>query len=294
MEIKRLRLFRTVAETGNLRQAAELSGMSPGALSKSMKELQSELGVKLFTIAGRGLEITEGGRVVYRKSEDVIRGYESLRAAEGRDARAPELRIASFEVFTSYFLSRVARELVDVPLLARELAPGQIEAALIERQVDLGLTYIPMPHERLDLIEIGEFGMGIYGRRGRFKGLPFREVPFAVPVTTVEGSPVGLRTLDGWPAPKVIRNERYRLELLESGLEMARDGLSLIYCPDFVVRLHNRHLADRFKLVGFPLPEGVRAVRHRAFLVKRKADAEGAEARAVARAFRKAIGGLPR
>ncbi len=48
MDTGRLRYFCAVARTGSLRRAAELVKVSPPALSKAIKLLESECGVRLI------------------------------------------------------------------------------------------------------------------------------------------------------------------------------------------------------------------------------------------------------
>ena len=65
METNRLKQFCTVKETGNLRKAANLLGISHSGLSKSMKALEEELGFPLFQSNGRGIVVTDEGLKLY-------------------------------------------------------------------------------------------------------------------------------------------------------------------------------------------------------------------------------------
>ena len=48
MEIRRIKGFRTIVEAGGLTKAASLMHVTPGALSKSMRQLEREVGQRLF------------------------------------------------------------------------------------------------------------------------------------------------------------------------------------------------------------------------------------------------------
>lgn len=64
MEIKLLRYFRAVVETGSLTKATSLLHITPGALSKSVHKLEDESGKTLFSRAGRSLALTEQGQAL--------------------------------------------------------------------------------------------------------------------------------------------------------------------------------------------------------------------------------------
>ena len=59
MEIRVLRYFLEIARTGNMSRASETLHVSQPTLSKQMKELEEELGKKLFRRASTGLSLTD-------------------------------------------------------------------------------------------------------------------------------------------------------------------------------------------------------------------------------------------
>ena len=103
MEIHRLRQFRVVVETSNLRKAADLLGLSHSGLSKSMKVLENELSMVLFHPSGRGVVISDQGLRLYERSQRFLDEYKLLIDRETA-ATTRIVRIGSFEVFTSYFI----------------------------------------------------------------------------------------------------------------------------------------------------------------------------------------------
>ena len=61
MDYRQLQLFLATAERLNLSHAAEAMNITQPGLSKSMHRLQRELGTKLYSRRGRGIELTEFG-----------------------------------------------------------------------------------------------------------------------------------------------------------------------------------------------------------------------------------------
>jgi DNA-binding transcriptional LysR family regulator len=64
MELYQLRIFLTIARTGNLTRAAERLNASQPAVSSQIKALEEELGVTLFARTPRGMELTQEGRIL--------------------------------------------------------------------------------------------------------------------------------------------------------------------------------------------------------------------------------------
>src|SRR5512147_3158188 len=72
LNFNHLRYFWAVAREGGLARAAADLRMAPSTLSGQIRLLERQLGVSLFTRVGRGLVLSESGRVVFRYAEDIF------------------------------------------------------------------------------------------------------------------------------------------------------------------------------------------------------------------------------
>ncbi len=81
MELYQLRTFVTVADTGNLTQAAEYLFTSQPAVSAHIKALEEELEVKLFDRTPKGMRLTENGAALMVKAQSVISASNELKLA---------------------------------------------------------------------------------------------------------------------------------------------------------------------------------------------------------------------
>lgn len=290
MDATRLHYFSAVARTGSLREAAELLRLSPAALSKAVKSLEAEVGVRLVVPSGRGIAITEAGRRLASRSERLLEEMEGLSRelrTRAKESAAP-VRLGSFEVFTTYFLARLAAgPLEGIPLVVHELIPGPLEEALERREIDVGLTYLPVPRAGLEFLEATTLEMGLFARRDAFAGVSFDRLPFAVPVSPVHGTPTRVRGLDGWPDDRIPRRVVYRVTLLESALALLREGLAAAYLPRFIARLHNETVREERQLAPLPLPSGLSAHRHGVYLVRRRGEEESRLVKKIALALRR-------
>lgn len=288
MDTVRLKYFSAVADTGSVRRAAEILRVSPPSLSKAVHHLEEELGLKLFIRAGRNIRLTDAGRRFADKTKEVLRGLDELRHSV-EDERQPvaEVRLATFEVFSTYFLKALDEAgWGEQPLTVHDVLPGELERAILERHVDVGLTYMPVPHPELDYLKVASIEMGVYTAKGAFPNVVQNELPFVVPVNPLFGSPSRVRGLDGWPDDAYPRKIKYKVSLLESALELCRRGHAAGFFPCFVVELHNAEARDEFKLVRRPSIYKGRVCRTDVFLVKRKADVENTTMKQLAKAVR--------
>ena len=75
MELRQLRHFVMVVDTGNLSRAAERVAISQPALTRSIKNLEESLGVELLERKPRGVVPTEAGVTLYHHSKMVLNDF---------------------------------------------------------------------------------------------------------------------------------------------------------------------------------------------------------------------------
>ena len=285
METSRLKHFRTVVETQNLRKAADLLGISHSGLSKSLKALEAELGLTLIMPSGRGLVITDDGMRIYQRSESVLHAVDGLTGAS--EPPSLHIRIGSFEVFTSFFIADLVREhFKDADVEVHDLMPGRLEEALINDRIDVGITYDPVPRAGVDYTKVTSVRMGAFARRDAFADTPFEGIPFVVPVRPIEGAPSGVRGSDAWPGERFPRRVGYRVDLLNTGLALVRQGLCAVFMPEFVAFQHNKNVDPVLRLRELELPKGMPTVNRDVYIVRRESSPEDTTVKRIARALR--------
>ena len=72
MEIRDLEYFLAIAREGSITGAAKSLHLSQPALTRQLRELEDELGKQLIVRGNRGLSLTEDGRLLRKRAEEIL------------------------------------------------------------------------------------------------------------------------------------------------------------------------------------------------------------------------------
>lgn len=289
MDIYRLRYLVSVVAMGSFKKAAEMHRISAPAMSKAMRTLEHEVGAPLFLEEGRGIRATDRARELAAEVSPLITRLDEVLSKRSSSTKDSPLRIGTFEVFSTYFLTQNwASVFGGRSLQAIELVPGEMEQALAGGRVDLCLSYLPIPHAEVEWQEIAKTRMRVFGHPSLKKSYDSATTPFAVPIQPIHGSPTRVQGLDGWPEDSHPRSRKYEVSLMETALGLCRQGLAVAYLPEFIARLQNELVVPKFRLVEMASP-----TEHPTpiFLGRRRSMPESAEHKKLARMVRQVVQG---
>jgi len=151
LNLHHLRLFRAVASDGTLTGAARGLNLSQSALSTQIKALEASLGHDLFERRGRGLILTEAGRIALDHAEAIFRTAEDLTATlreTGRGRRA--LRVGALATLSRNFQMQFLRPLIgrsDVEVVLRSGSQPELLRGLESLVFDVVLTNMAPPRD---------------------------------------------------------------------------------------------------------------------------------------------------
>jgi len=291
MDMNKLHYFCTVVMTGSLAKASEILHISQPAISKAIKALEYELDKKLIIASGRGIVISDEGQLLAKSAKPLIDQAFNLKNIFNQEHdEARPLTIGTFEVFSSYFLgSLIANEFNERKTEVLELLPGKLERAIAKGDVDIGITYVPIPNPEVDILKVATVEMGVFGLKGQFSNKPFNQIPFVVPMDKVESTPSKVQGLDGWPDSQVPRNIVHKVAMMETALELCRNGICVGYFPKFVIELHNEKVLSKYKLVEVTKKIALKYSKQDVYMIKRKTDLETRDFKILSRALRQSI-----
>jgi len=149
MDIAQLRTLIHVAELGSLSKAAGRLHIAQPALSRQIRLLEEELGIRLFDRHGRGMVLTEQGRDVLRHAIRVLAELEELRAsAAGSDAPvsghvAIGLSPTVADVISVPFVTAFRAKYPGIMVQLVSAYSGYLLDSLYRGEVDLAVLYDP-------------------------------------------------------------------------------------------------------------------------------------------------------
>src|SRR5437667_12357181 len=97
MEIRQLKAFVAIAETGTFTAAAERVPVTQAAISMQIRQVDMESGVKLFVRAPRRVILTEAGEKLLERAQVILRKHDAALhdLAELPGAQKGRLRVGS-------------------------------------------------------------------------------------------------------------------------------------------------------------------------------------------------------
>ena len=150
MELTTLRYFRAIAKAGHMTRAATTLGVTQPALSAVVKKLEAEVGASLLHRTGKGVSLTDAGRVFLAHAEESIRRAETAVAAvrELVGLQAGSIRVGGGATATAYLLPPAIglfrKQHPGVRFYVREHGSSSIAAAVISGELDLGIVTLPL------------------------------------------------------------------------------------------------------------------------------------------------------
>ena len=146
MTLDQLRVFVAVAERQHVTRAARALNLAQSAASSAIAALEARFATKLFNRVGRGIELTEAGRLFLAEAKAVLARAEAaeLALAEIGGLKRGTLSVQASQTIASYWLPRRlvafrrAHPGIEIRLSVGNTA--QVAAAVHEGEAELGFV----------------------------------------------------------------------------------------------------------------------------------------------------------
>lgn len=161
MEIRVLRYFLAIAREENMTRAAKYLHVTQPTLSKQIKQLEEEIGKKLFIRSNYSIKLTDEGLLLRKRAEDILsmvdKTMEEFQALD--DITGGDIYIGAAESESFSYFATVAKDLQlqypnvkfhlysgNTEVIAERLDRGLLDFAIIVQEVDLSkYNYIKIP-----------------------------------------------------------------------------------------------------------------------------------------------------
>ncbi len=155
LDVIALRSLVAVNRSGSVAAAADSLGYTPSAVSQQIKKLEAQSGVNLLEKFGRGVMLTEAGRLLVGRADELLRRMEEITSGlhAGSGTLAGQLRVATFATGCRGLVAGALAQLhgtapdLDVSLVDAEpwdgvdlVASGQVDLAVVHNWEPIPLT----------------------------------------------------------------------------------------------------------------------------------------------------------
>lgn len=160
MEIRVLRYFLAIAREGSITNAADFLHVTQPTLSRQIKDLEDELGQKLFNRQSHSMDLTAEGRILRRRAEEIVAMVDKTEAEfsamEGEISG--DIYIGGGETEAVKLIAEIAKELQnDYPNIHYHLYSGNAEDVterLDKGLLDFGILVQPADISKYDYMNI--------------------------------------------------------------------------------------------------------------------------------------------
>lgn len=162
--------FWMVAREGSIVRASEELKLTQPTISAQIRIFEESLGKKLFTRQGRGLALTDVGRMVYRYADDIFSlGREMVESLQDRPTERPtRLRVGVANVVSKLVASRILEPALKlqqkISIVVHEDTPERLLAQLAMRELDVVLSDVPAGAAKVKVFShlLGECGVTFF------------------------------------------------------------------------------------------------------------------------------------
>ncbi|EDM2034146.1 tricarballylate utilization LysR family transcriptional regulator TcuR [Salmonella enterica subsp. enterica serovar Typhimurium] len=145
MELRQLRYFVRIIETGSMGSAAQDLDIGVSALSQQMSRLENELAIRLLQRTSRGVTPTNAGLAFYSQAQLALRHADDaiLAAREARLSGHVSVGMApsTASILGIPFIHAMQENYADVRLHVVESLSGNLERMINTRQIDLAIVF---------------------------------------------------------------------------------------------------------------------------------------------------------
>lgn len=261
MEIRILKNFLTIAKEGNITHAADILHLSQPSLSKQMMDLETELGKKLFNRGKRNTTLTEDGKHLMRRAEEIIELCEKTEKEMSQENVLVEGEISIAGAASPTVIKAISLLREEYPSIHFQISTGGADA-ICERldtgTLDFAILIGPVDvikYEHIDLCDYDDWGLMMH------KNMALAEKSMITP-TDIENIPLML------PQRKALQKEFTDWNSCESKKFNIIATYDILYSNPILLAMNKlgsiytlRSLAETYKgsdLVFRPLSPAIR------------------------------------
>lgn len=253
MDISDLKKALHVALSENIQTSAKALHMTPGALSKTIKRVETQIQTPLFERVGRGIRLNDQGRHFIHYAQHLVHEFEQMTSHFGQSQQSTAVTISGPPILLNYFVPQVLPEAMREQLTVQ--IQGVFEGEALS-QLNHGTCHLALVtaeaidnqrHYQTSTLNHAQFSLAQAAKKPLLDPtLPsdalakaIGQVPFVCPSSSPFcGIKRGIGS-DGWQDDLLPRHIRYRSNDHATLITLVKQGLAIAYLPDFVIAQEN-------------------------------------------------------
>jgi DNA-binding transcriptional LysR family regulator len=164
MKLKQLELFARLVEAGSFTRAARGLGMTKSTASRELKQLETEVGVRLLHRTTRSLKVSDSGRIYYDRIKVALGWLEHAGNAvsqQGQEPRGP-VRVTAPPHLAMHLISALAKFMRKHPMIRVELSFSSSVVDMVQEGFDIAVRVGRMRDSSLIARRVGNETLGLF------------------------------------------------------------------------------------------------------------------------------------
>lgn len=153
MDIRHLQYFMEVARYRSFTKAAESLYITQPTISKTIKNIEEELGIILFDRSNKKIELTDAGKIMFEQGQHIVNSFQNLSSElhDLQNLKKGHIRIGLPPMIGSSFFPEVIglfhQEYPDISIRIFEDGAKKVELDVESGLLDIGVTVLPTDDE---------------------------------------------------------------------------------------------------------------------------------------------------
>lgn len=248
VSLRQLRAFTTIARLGSFVEAAKALHVTPAALSIVIRDLENELGFRVFDRTTRRVDLSEMGQQYFQYADQVLVDLRKadLFALDMAQRKTGVVRIATTQVVTWVLLppalAAFNNQWPDIRIEPIDVPTDQITIAIERGQADLAINLDQPVGDHIEALPLFESRQHlICASNHRFAGRQAVSwLELATEPIIFVGRGAELRIRAELPAD-IVLNARHEASNTITALALAASGAGLVICAGYVKPLSRMH-----------------------------------------------------
>lgn len=241
--------FYEIANEGSLQATARKLGTTAPSLSHAIKQLESVIGVPLFSRSKNGMILTAAGEKLFIFCRKYFREMEEVQRLMEHPEQKPQrkIKIGTFQSIALYFWPLLLDSIATDSQISLSITTNRsrsILESLIKREIDIALTVESPKHDKLIRHELYKDDYAFYApahwKKSEIKRSEFRQYALLYIPDAVDEDGKSLRQhLHTWD---LVFKDEFELDSLEVVSEFVKKGYGIGILPTKVAKTQSAAL----------------------------------------------------